>query len=90
MSSHVTVRGPGGQTAIELYLPEPGTGNPDQCRAAGIPDGTMFAIKPKLARRMVARTLGAGVPAEWAAGDEICGADLGCARTWRSARSGTC
>ena len=79
MSSHVTVRGPGGQTAIdrELYLPEPWTGNPDQCRTAGIPDGTMFATRPKLARRMIARTLDARVPAEWAAGDEACGANPG-------------
>jgi len=33
----------------ELYLPGHGPGNPARRRAAGIPDGTVFATKPRLA-----------------------------------------
>ena len=36
-----------------------------------------FATKPALARRMIARTVDAGVPAAWVTGDEVCGADPG-------------
>jgi hypothetical protein len=46
-------------------------------RAAGIPDTTVFATKPKLARAMIARALDAGIPAAWVTGDEVYGADPG-------------
>jgi len=64
-------------TDRELYLPKSWTADPDRCAAAGIPAGTVFATKPKLARRMIARALDAGIPAAWAAGDEVYGADPG-------------
>jgi SRSO17 transposase len=61
----------------ELYLPRSWTADPARCAAAGIPPGTVFATKPKLARRMIARALDAGVPAAWVTGDEVYGADPG-------------
>jgi DDE superfamily endonuclease len=76
---YLTYAAPAGHAAIdrELYLPRSWTENPARCQAAGIPDGTMFATKPKLARQMIARTLDAGAPAAWVAGDEVYGADPG-------------
>ena len=59
----------------ELYLPKSWTAEPARCAAAGIPEDTAFATKPALARRMLARSLDAGVPASWVAGDEVYGAD---------------
>jgi SRSO17 transposase len=61
----------------ELYLPRSWAGDPARCRAAGIPEGTVFATKPKLARVMIARALDAGTPAGWVAADEVYGADPG-------------
>jgi SRSO17 transposase len=61
----------------ELYVPRSWTTDPGRCAAAGIPDGTAFATKPALARRMLARTLDAGVPAGWVTGDEVYGSDPG-------------
>jgi SRSO17 transposase len=68
---------PAGHALIdrELYLPKSWIADPGRCRAAGIPEGTAFATKPALARRMLARTLDAGVPAGWVAGDEVYGTD---------------
>ena len=75
----LTYAGRGGHALIdrELYLPKSWTADPARCRAAGIPDGTAFATKPKLARRMIARALDAGTPAAWVAGDEVYGNDPG-------------
>ena len=75
----LTCAGRGGHALIdrELYLPKSWTAGPARCRAAGIPGGTAFATKPALARRMIARTLDAGAPASWVAGDEVYGADPG-------------
>jgi SRSO17 transposase len=42
---------------------------------AGIPETTVFATKPGLARRMISRVLDAGTPAAWVTGDEVYGAD---------------
>jgi hypothetical protein len=49
---YLTYAAPGGHALIDrqLYLPRSWTGDPVRCRAAGIPDGTVFAIKPALAR----------------------------------------
>ena len=44
----------------EVYLPRSWTADAARCAAAGIPAGTVFATKPKLARRMIARALDAG------------------------------
>jgi SRSO17 transposase len=61
----------------ELYLPRSWTADSARCQAAGIPEGTVFATKPKLATTMIARALDAGAPAAWVAGDEVYGADPG-------------
>jgi SRSO17 transposase len=61
----------------ELYLPRSWTSDPARSAAAGIPTGTVFATKPGLARRMIARAVDAGTPAGWVAGDEVYGADPG-------------
>lgn len=63
-----------------LYLPEEWTGDPERCRAAGVPDGTGVATKPALARAMLARAFAAGVPAAWVTGDEVYGSDGGLRR----------
>jgi SRSO17 transposase len=59
----------------ELYLPRSWTDDPARCAAAGVPAGVGFATKPALARGMLIRALDAGVPAQWATGDEVYGAD---------------
>src|SRR5215469_5803582 len=70
---------PAGHALIdrELYLPRSWAADPARCTAAGIPDGTVFATKPGLARRMLGRALDAGAPAAWVTGDEVYGADPG-------------
>jgi SRSO17 transposase len=57
-----------------LYLPQEWTGDPGRCKAAGIPEGTAFATKIKLAKAMLERAFAAGVPAAWVTGDEVYGA----------------
>jgi SRSO17 transposase len=59
----------------ELYLPKAWTEDTDRCAAAGVPDDTEFATKPALARVMIERAVATGIPAAWAAGDEVYGAD---------------
>src|SRR5215470_2923272 len=61
----------------ELYLPRSWAADSARCAAAGIPAGTGFATKPKLARRMIARALDTGIPGAWVTGDEVYGADPG-------------
>jgi SRSO17 transposase len=57
-----------------LYLPREWTDDPERCKAAGIPEGTAFATKIRLARAMLERAFAAGVPAAWVVGDEVYGA----------------
>lgn len=57
-----------------LYLPEEWAGDPKRCEAAGVPEGTAFATKVRLAKRMLERAFAAGVPAAWVTGDEVYGA----------------
>jgi SRSO17 transposase len=59
----------------ELYLPKAWTDDRERARAAGIGDDIGFATKPDLARRMLQRTLDAGVAASWLTADEIYGQD---------------
>jgi SRSO17 transposase len=68
---------PGGYTLIdrEIYLPRSWTDDPARCAAAGVPEQVRFATKITLARRMLARTLDAGLPARWATADEFYGGD---------------
>lgn len=74
---YLTYAAPRGHAFIDraLYLPKSWTGDPDRCAAAGIPENTGFATKPKLAAEMITRAVAAGVPAGWVAGDEVYGAD---------------
>lgn len=67
---------PGGGRALidrELYLPQSWIDDRDRCRQAGIPDDRGFATKPELARQMIERAAGAGVPFGWVAADEVYG-----------------
>jgi SRSO17 transposase len=75
----LTYAAPAGHALIDraLYLPKSWTADAGRCQAAGIPAGTVFATKPKLAREMIGRALDAGVPASWVAGDEVYGSDPG-------------
>jgi SRSO17 transposase len=75
----LTYATPAGHALIDrdLYLPKSWTSDLARCTAAGIPAGTAFATKPKLARRMIGRALDAGIPAGWVTGDEVYGADPG-------------
>ena len=57
----------------ELYLPEEWAADAQRCRAAAVPEGTEFATKPELARRMIERALEAGMPVGWVAADEVYG-----------------
>jgi SRSO17 transposase len=57
----------------ELYLPQGWTDDPARCQVAGVPDQVGFATKPELARVMLERALGAGVPAGWVTADEVYG-----------------
>jgi SRSO17 transposase len=70
---------PAGHALIdrELYLPRSWTADRARCAAAGVPEKTAFATKPKLARQMISRALDAGTPAAWVTGDEVYGADPG-------------
>ncbi|MEU8307893.1 IS701 family transposase [Actinomadura sp. NPDC048955] len=59
----------------ELYLPQVWAGDPDRREQAVVPAEVEFATKPALATEMITRALGAGVTADWAAGDEAYGGD---------------
>ncbi|WP_406447027.1 IS701 family transposase [Streptomyces sp. NBC_01613] len=72
---YLVYAGRGGHAAVdrELYVPRSCTTDPDRCRAAGLGEETVFATKPELAARMVARFLNADHQAAWVAGDEAYG-----------------
>lgn len=72
----------------EIYLPRSWTDDPARCAAAGVPEQVRFATKIALARRMLARTLDAGVPAAWATADEFYGGDRGLRRDAQARRLG--
>jgi SRSO17 transposase len=57
----------------ELYLPQSWTEDRERCRAAGIPEETEFATKPRQAQVMIARAAAAGVPFAWFTADETYG-----------------
>ena len=59
----------------ELYLPKAWTDDGARCRQARIPADRPFATKPQLARQMLDRAFGAGVPANWVTGDSVYGDD---------------
>jgi SRSO17 transposase len=64
-----------------LYLPEEWIKDGERCRAAGIPEGTVFQTKPQLGREMIRRALEAGFNPEWITADEAYGHD-GKLRLW--------
>jgi SRSO17 transposase len=68
---------PAGTAFIDraLYLPRSWTSDPDRCRAAGVPEDTVFATKPALATAMITDALDAGTPAAWVTADEVYGQD---------------
>ena len=70
---YLTYAGAAGHAMIdrELYLPTSWTTDPQRCAATGIPEDVTFATKPALAKTMIGRALDAGIPARWAAGDEV-------------------
>lgn len=59
----------------ELYVPREWADDAARRQEAGVPEEVAFATKPQLARRMLERALGAGVPAAWVTGDSIYGGD---------------
>jgi SRSO17 transposase len=69
-----------------LYLPKSWTQDRERCRRAGIPDEVEFASKPELARRMLERALGQGMPAAWVAGDSVYGGNRSL-RLWLEERA---
>ncbi|MEW2329700.1 IS701 family transposase [Micromonospora chersina] len=56
-----------------VYLPKSWTDDPDRCADVGVPAEVGFATKPQLALDMIAQAVAAGVPAGWAASDELYG-----------------
>ena len=71
----LTYASPRGHSLLdrELYLPKSWTQDPARCREADVPADVVFATKPKLAARMLWRSLDAGVPAAWVTGDTVYG-----------------
>jgi SRSO17 transposase len=58
-----------------LSLPKEWTDDPGRCQKAGIAEGTEFATKTQLAKRMLTRAFAAGVPVAWVTGEEVDGSD---------------
>jgi SRSO17 transposase len=76
-----------GRTFLDraLYLPQAWTQDKPRCQQAGVPETVGFATKPMLAKQMIARALGAGVPARWVTADSVYGND-GKLRGWLEAQ----
>lgn len=76
---YMTYAGRGGHALIdrELYLPKSWTDDEQRLTEAGVPAEISFATKPALATGMITRALRAGVPARWAAADEVYGDNPG-------------
>jgi SRSO17 transposase len=69
----------------ELYLPQDWAEDGPRRREAGVPDDVVFATKPELAQRMLARVRAAGLPAAWVTGDSVYGGS-GPLRNWLEAQ----
>jgi SRSO17 transposase len=57
----------------ELYLAQSWADDRERRRAAGIPEETEFATKPRQAQAMIGRAIAAGVPFAWFTADETYG-----------------
>ncbi|GGO99265.1 transposase [Wenjunlia tyrosinilytica] len=55
-----------------LYLPRDWAADEERRKAAGVPEGIMFATKPRQTAAMVENALELGVQARWFADDEVC------------------
>jgi hypothetical protein len=71
-SAYVTACGQA-RADFDVYMPERRAGDLPRRRAAGIPDDLEFATKPDLAIGQLRRLTAAGLPARWAAMDEVHG-----------------
>ena len=71
-SAYVTAHGQA-WADFDVYMPERWARDLPRRRAAGIPDDLEFATKPQLAMRQLGRLTAAGLPARWAAFDEVYG-----------------
>ena len=71
-SAYVTAHGQA-WADFDVYMPDRWAGDLPRRRAAGIPDDLGFATKPQLAMNQLDRLVAAGVPARWAAFDEVYG-----------------
>lgn len=63
--------------ARHLYLPKDWIEDALRRKAASIPDGVVFATKPKIGTAMVEAVLDARVPCAWVLGDSVYGSDKG-------------
>ena len=71
-SAYVTARGQA-WADFDVYVPDRWARDLPRRRAAGIPDALEFATKPQLAMAQLGRLTAAGLPARWAAFDEVYG-----------------
>ena len=67
-----------GQALIDrqLYLPKDWASDTERRAKASIPQEVTFATKPAVARQMISRTLGAGIPCAWVLADTVYGSDF--------------
>src|SRR5207249_4082829 len=75
---YVAYAGNGGHTLLDtrLYLPEIWVDDPARCRAAGVPEGTIFRTKPELAFELLLGWRGR-LRHGWVTFDEVYGRDPG-------------
>src|SRR5258707_12041978 len=71
-SAYVTAAGQA-WADFDVYMPERWAKDLPRRRAAGIPDDLQFATKPELAIGQLERLAAVGLPARWAAADEVYG-----------------
>ena len=71
-SAYVTANGQA-WADFDVYLPKRWAQDLPRRRAAGIPDDLSFSTKPQLAMDQLDRLVAAGLPARWAAFDEVYG-----------------
>ncbi len=74
-SAYVTTSGQA-WAHFDVYMPGRWAKDARRRRAAGIPDGLAMKTKPRLAEDHLERLLKAGLPARWAAFDEVYSARL--------------